>query len=177
MNKLFVREAIRQNWHLLVAFIAVAVIGVIAAINQNAESPAAEAAKLAAEVRVMTPADMESPFKPGGVKKQEALHSIQAYKEALAKDRRSEDAAMNFRRIGNLYYSQLGDWEQAMLFYEALITQFPDWEGLRTVYPNLAECYRKLGQLDMERQTYQRMLEYYPEDAQEYLFAQQQLGL
>lgn len=177
MNETYVREAIRQNWHLLLAFVAVAVMGVIAAMRQPAESVTAEAAQSGGDRPIVAPSELETPFKPGGGKAQEALLSIQVYKEELAKDRRGEEAAINFRRIGNLYYSQLGDWEQAMVFYEALIAQFPKWEGLTTVYPNLAECYRKLGQHDMERQTYKRMMEYYPEETQAYLFAQQQLGL
>ena len=175
VNETYVREAIRQNWHLLLAFVAVAVMGVIAAIRQPVETVTVEA--VGADQGTATAAELETPFKAGGTRNQDALLSIQAYKQELAKDRQSEEAAKNFRRIGNLYYSQLGDWEQAMEFYEALITQFPNWEGLDTVYPNLAECYRKLGQHEMERQTYKRMMEYYPEETQAYLFAQQQLGL
>ena len=45
------------------------------------------------------------------------------------------------------------------------------------MYPNLVVCYERLGNLAPERRPYKLMLDYYPDDTQEYLYAGVRLGI
>ncbi len=102
---------------------------------------------------------------------------IENYHKKLGVNRSSDETPANLFRLANLYYSNLQDYEKASLYYEDLIQSFPDYEGLTVVYPNLVVCYERLGKLALERSTYKRMLDYYPDDTQEYLYAGVRLGI
>lgn len=101
---------------------------------------------------------------------------IDGYERELAVNRSGSETAANLYRLANLYYSNLRNYERASLYYEDLLQSFPDYEGVKTVYPNLVVCYQRLGNLALERHTYKRMRDYFPADSQEHLYATQSLG-
>lgn len=102
---------------------------------------------------------------------------VESYEKELRTNRESPDTAANLFRLANLYYSNLQDYEKASLYYEDLLQNFPKFIGAGTVFPNLVICYERLGNLALERHTYKRMLDYYPSDSQEHLFASTRLGV
>ncbi len=102
---------------------------------------------------------------------------IDNYHKELAVNRSSDETPANLFRLANLYYSNLRDYEKASLYYEDLIQSFPDYQGLNTVYPNLVICYQRQANLALERSTYKRMLDYFPADSQEHLYASVHLGI
>ena len=116
------------------------------------------------------------PFKPAPTAADKARVHIDNYKEELETDPDSEETPHNLVRIANLNYSQVGDYEQAVVYYERVITEFPFFKRIEDIYLSLAKCYENLDDDRMERETYRRMLDYYPKNSQYYEFAQQKLA-
>lgn len=116
-------------------------------------------------------------FNPRPTPEQRAENYIDQYKREIAEGLDADKTALNLRRIGNLYFGELQNYAEAAKHYEEVLARFPDWEGNKDVYINLAACYERLGNRDLEKWTYERILQRFPEDSQEHLFARQKLGL
>jgi lipopolysaccharide biosynthesis regulator YciM len=87
-----------------------------------------------------------------------------------------EKAAM-LNSMANLYAMRLGDTPKAIELYERLVFEFPQYPGLRGVYPKLAESYAAVGREEERRKTYQAMMKAFTPDTQEHQFAALELGL
>lgn len=169
---------LRSNWHLISLLVLIAASAVVMAMRPEA-ADTAEAMAVDTEVAVnLTDAQeaVQSRWSQA-TRDQRVQEAIDEYERELRENRDSSDTPANLYRLANLYYSKVHDYEKASLYYEALIQEFPDYQGLQTVYPNLAVCYERLGRHDLKRNTYRRMMEYYPDHSQEYAFAKQELGL
>lgn len=180
MDRESIESGLRANWYLVV-LLGVVILATLVAVllPEKAEAPA-EGAGAAPAVSVSPEKAAElaiaaSPYQPAS-EDDETQGFIEKYRKAIADDPESEDTPLNMRRIGNLYASKLRDYGKAAEQYEALIYRFPEWEGLDKVYPNLASCYHKLGDVDKEMWTYERVMEKFPKDSQLYLLAKGKLG-
>lgn len=109
--------------------------------------------------------------------REQAATTVAGHRQRLEADPDSPEAAALLNAMGNLYRQKMGDYEHAAQCYEDLLHQYPDWEGNRNVYLNLVVTYRALEKEDYINWTYRRMMERYPEDSQEYLYAKSELGL
>ena len=79
--------------------------------------------------------------------------------------------------MANLYGRKLRDYKNAAKYYDLVIHEFPDMSGIGNYYAELAKCYEQLGDQAKLNQLYLDMMEHFPEDSQEHLFAKQGLGL
>ena len=178
MSKSLVFKGMKDNWY-LVAIIAVLLTAAVWGATRD------EAAAEGTLVR----STGETTAAPGGHGPHQAQSKwtaptrnahlradIDNYERELAVNRNGSETPANLYRLANLYYSNLRNYERASLYYEDLLQSFPDYKGLNTVYPNLVVCYQRQGNLALERHTYKRMLDYYPADSQEHLFATVGLG-
>lgn len=173
-----VKGVLRNNWYLFAAIAVLVGASVVLALRPSStgESDQSELTAEAIAGDTAPGVPEPGPFKPGGDNKSKLLGYISEYKANLAKEPNSDEAKMNIRRIGNLYYSGLNNYAESINYYELLMEKYPDWEGTHEIYPNLAQAYNLTGQLDMERIVYERMLKVFPSDSQYYLLAQQKLN-
>lgn len=118
----------------------------------------------------------EGPFKPPQDKSVEVRAHIERYQKAIDEDPNGEETPLNYRRIGNLHYTTLNDLEGAIPYYEDVLKNFPDWDGNDKVLINLAMCYERLGNDDMARTTYHRMLRFFKEGTPGHDYASQKLN-
>ena len=176
------KRAQRDNGPLLAGAVVLAVGVVVALLFMPTGGPVEETPPTPAPV---TSADTSEatdliattgPFKPAPTAGDKAQVHIDNYQEELRTDPDSEETPHNLVRIGNLYYSQVGDYEKAAIHYERVIKEFPFFDRIEDFYPSLAACYERMGDERMERQTYQRMLDYYPKESKYYEFAEAKLG-
>lgn len=180
MSKSLIFSGIKDNWYL---------VAIVAALLATSLWGATRKEVVAADGTLVL-ASGEITAAPGGRGKS-AVQSrwvsptrdakvradIENYHKELGVNRSSDETPANLFRLANLYYSNLQDYEKASLYYEDLIQSFPDYAGLNTVYPNLVVCYQRQANLALERSTYKRMLDYFPADSQEHLYASVHLGI
>ena len=179
MNREFIVSALRENWYW---FLALGLIPV-AALAYTVSGPSLGEAQ--AVINVETPAAQQdlsrtttaptSPFKPQQTRRAKAEKAIAEYKCQLEGNPNGPDTANTLRRIGNLYYSALGDEEQAIHYYEMLAINYPEDEGLKQILPMLAASYERTGQRALEATTYQKMLETYSPGSEHYVYAQEKI--
>lgn len=174
-------EAAKDNWYFLLALVALIPAGIFAA---RAGSPDVEAENLATQQAVSAAlaasaqsGDVASFNRGGRTAADEAMGHIKGYEKEVAENWSSDETPLNLRRIGNLYYTSLRDYDKAVENYELIIYRFPEWDGIDSFYPNLAMAYKRLGNTAMERQTYQRMIKHFPPESNYVEFAQHQLKL
>jgi tetratricopeptide (TPR) repeat protein len=170
--------ALRANWHLLILMALVAGAGIWMAIKPG-DSSGVDAISVEAEISTsLTDPNlvMESRWSTP-TKDKKVADAIEHYESELKYNRGNEETPANLYRLANLYYSNVRDYHNAALYYEALIQEHPNYEGLKNAYPNLAACYERTGQSELYRSTLRRMMDYFGPESQEYLFAKQELGL
>jgi tetratricopeptide (TPR) repeat protein len=105
------------------------------------------------------------------------LETIDSHRARVEADPESEEAPGYLNAMGNLYLQRLGDLESAAEVYQRIIMEYPDWPGTYAVYPQLEVCYQELGDGIGLRWVYERMMQRFPPESEEYAYAREQLGL
>lgn len=178
MSKSLALSSLKDNWYLVAiigVLLAAAVWGATRKESVVIASQVGSTGDLTGDTRGLGPKMTRSRWK-ATTKTEHVQADVDSYEKELRTNRNSPDTAANLFRLANLYYSNLQDYDKASLYYEDLLQNFPKFQGIGTVYPNLVMCYERLGNLALERHTYKRMLDYYPSDSQEHLFASTYLG-
>lgn len=172
MNREFLKQVARDNWHLLLVVGAISCIAAYRTIGGpgglaahsamavptgRAERAAAPAIDIAAEERE--------------AQREETLAKIRENEAALAANTEPEKASAYVNGIGNMYYQRLQDYAKAATYYERVISDYPDAPALYQTFVQLALCYERLNDQDKRKQTLRRMMESFPKDSQEYAYA------
>lgn len=140
---------------------------VIALFYASVENPSAAANAEASVTETRAPAssgDWTGRLSPSN----RALLVIEKYETRLAERPDSTDAPALVFAIANLYQRKVRDYEQASEHYMALLAEYPDWEGRRLVFMQLAHCFEMLGDVEGQQWMYHSMLELFPDDAVAY---------
>ena len=169
---------LRSNWHLISLLVLILSAGVWMALSPD-QPEGVDAMAVDSEVGVaLTDPNLTVQSRwSTPTKDKKVATAIEEYENELKYNRGNEETPANLYRLANLYYSNVRDYDKAILYYEALLQEYPQFEGNKTVYPNLVACYERLGKDELRRTTLRRMMEYFGSDSQEYLFAKQELGL
>jgi tetratricopeptide (TPR) repeat protein len=176
-GEMFTR-VLRGNWHLISLMMLICGAGIWMAVTPE-KAGDVDAVSVDTEMTTnLTDPDLEVDSRwSTPTKDKKVAAAIEQYESELKYNRGNEDTPHNLYRLANLYYSSVGDFDKAALYYEALIQEHPDYEGIKNVYPNLVACYERLGEDELRRATLRRMMEYFGPNSQEYVFAKQELGL
>lgn len=86
-----------------------------------------------------------------------------------------EVIADNMLGIANLYYAKVKDYKKAAEANAEVVAMYPDTAAAKRALPDLAHCYKRLGDTRMEEMTYYEILEHFPEDSIEHSDAQDAL--
>ena len=163
------------------ALAAFLVLALVFAFSGKDEEPPAHPGRdahgnpLKTESELKTILDTAPTLKP--ISPQEkVIEVITSYQEKIDNEPQSEEAPALLSAKGNLYRQKLGDYEKAANAYELLLIDYPNWEGIKAVYPALATCYERLQNMDEADQTYERMMNAFPKDSEEYKYAQAKLN-
>ena len=172
---------LKEQWQLVTAFVFIVVIAAFLAITAGEKEDDISRVVVAPQPPAdpaASPVEMvQGPFTRAPVEKEEDTETIIArYQRAIQDDPDSEEAALNLRRIANLNYTRLQNYEEAAKIYEDLIRRFPDWKGTDRAFAALASCYERRGDSVNERYTYERMLKHFDENTVEYKYAKEKLA-
>ena len=101
---------------------------------------------------------------------------IQLHIEALDEDLEPDEYAAHLSALGNLYQQKTQDYVSAARYYELLIENHSDWPGINGAYHQLISCYTILNDYPSLRILYRKMLEVFPEETNEYKYAEAALA-
>ncbi len=168
MNYYSLREIIRQNWYLLCLFLLLLVVMVFWPTAQgNITQETRDGSDL--------PLREEPASSPGATLIQDnrssAQSQIEEYLRLVQEKPQADDAPSWLTAAGNLYCQRLMDYEKAAQCYEQVLQSYSSWENLRHVYVQLATCYERLEDWEKARRVYRRMMDAFPVDSQEHLYA------
>ncbi len=172
MSRELLTDALRRNWILAVVIAVCFAIPLVrmGRSGDTANTPAIEPTTATDLVPDAPPAT--APPLSAERRREEALAQIQAHRQAVDRDPESDDAAVHLQAMGNLYRQKLVDYEQAAQCYEELLTYHPDAEYKRVTYVQLLTCYDRLGDITNRDRICRRIMDEFPEDSQEYEFAE-----
>ena len=107
----------------------------------------------------------------------ERTHALlEEYEQRVSAQPGAEETPALLMAMGNLCRQRLMDYARAAHYYRRLISEFPDDPNIPTAYVQLGVCYEQLDDDRALRLHYNEMMRRFPEDSQEFLFAQQQLS-
>ncbi len=102
---------------------------------------------------------------------------IEYYRSQIEENSQDPNTPAYLSAMGNLYKNRKMDCASAIPYYERIVIEFPDWDGIKSVYPELATCYETVNDYRGKIWIYEEMMRRFPEDSQEYLYAKSTLGL
>lgn len=174
MNKSFLTAVIRDNWYLFAALVVC--VGAFAyKVTTSSDKPETLQAEASlASTAVPGPGSGDGLDKLASTRvsdREKTLEIIQSHQAQVDANPKAEEAPALLSAMGNLYTQKLGDYTQAAACYESAIRDYPDWGEVRTAYLQLAMCYERLNDQQNARRIYSLMMEKFPEDSQEYQYA------
>lgn len=176
VEKPYLITVFKEMWHLFLILAITVAIGIIAYLRQEqAASPEGQQAKAKQEEAIQQAAPTDQMITPSNA--EQAAVTIAAHQQKLDADPKSPDAPGYLNAMANLALTRQLDYKTAAQYYERLIAEYPEFPGLGQVYIQLSVCYERLGDQQHVRWVYQQMMEKFPADSQEHLFAKAQLGL
>jgi tetratricopeptide (TPR) repeat protein len=180
MNLDTVKSSLREVWYLVVLFAAALVVAAYMFTTQrsatNGEGLAVSSAATATQIqdeRLTIPEPQAS--RP--TEQDRARAAIAEYQKKIDEDPKNPDTPALLNAMANVSRQKLGDYKSAAEYYELLIADHPDWGGIAKVYPQLATCYERLGDMQSMQDVYKRMMRKFPSESQEYLYAKNELGM
>lgn len=86
------------------------------------------------------------------------------------------DAPARLLAAGNLQMERLNNPREAAGYYAQIIYNYPTWEGINGVYPQLAKAYELSGQEAERQRILEEMIAKFPPEAPERQYAEVELG-
>lgn len=177
MSRSVLLQTARESWYLVVG-IAVVLVALAYRFVFPGDAPGEPPPRPAATGAPAATAPLVLPAAPPMDTLPEARvrDLIAGYEERLANAPDDPDAPAVLMAMGNLYRDRLVDFEQAAIYFEQALAEHPDFASRRDLYIQLADCYERLGRLDMRDAVYRDIMAEFPPDSEEYLYARDQLG-
>jgi tetratricopeptide (TPR) repeat protein len=178
MNSEQLAKGLRENWYLiaaLVVFVALAAVKLVTGSDADETQKAADNQTAGEKLPNAsdTLQELQRAARPNP--EEQARRQIEEYREKLAEEPESEDAPAYYMAMGNLQLQKFSDYEEAAKAYEQVILEFPEWEGVRKAYLQLEACYQKQEDRTGLKWLYEKMVEAFPEESNEYEYATKQL--
>ena len=172
---------LKDNWYLILAVAVLLVGGAVMALMPSGKKESGPAGVIGSagdgvDVVRLTGDEMEeiaaAEDYQGMSKADKDAKSIEDYKAKLAEDPDGEAAAATMSSLAVVYRRQ-EKYDDAAIVLEELLEKFPDTPNARTALIMLPEIYEAAGDIPMARQTYRRMMEFFPPDSQEHQYAKE----
>lgn len=184
MNLSGAMQWLKTNWYvpLLIAGVAVALL-----IGKSSMAPGGDAppgkTKAGAEDQSALREEFERAKAKADARKAAVVPEgkstdtvIAEHTAELEKNPEPEQAAALLSALGNLYKQKKQDYPAAARYYEQVIEKYPDFPGIKGIYHQLMSCYSNMDDQGSLRLLYRKMVQVFPPESNEYLFAKDALG-
>jgi len=180
MSKEELLQGLRKNWYLIAALAVFAALAAVKLLMGSSETPSQTPGNVATTGTVTKlPSAQESLTVLQSAttpdEQAKARTQIEEYQQKLKAEPGAEDTPAYLMAMGNLYRQKLGDYAKAASCYERIIMEFPDSADRRQAFLQLEACYLTQKDRTGLKWLYNRMVEEFPEDAQEHLYAKEKL--
>lgn len=147
-------------------------------LSQGPDREAAPPATPGAQPVAVSPETFQTaPAAPRETVREEAQRTIEEYRERIETAPDAEEKPALLMAMGNLYQQRLMDYREAANCYQVYILEYPEAPDLALAYTQLGTCYELLGDGVNANRIYLEMMERFPDDSQEHLYAKDKLGL
>lgn len=168
------KSALTEVWYLVVILCAISLV-VVYKLATGGEPAADSGNATAARTRAVQHAKIDARQVPRQNEQEKAREVIAEYRQRFEVNHDAEEAPALLEAMGNLNKQKLQDFKEAARNYELLIHDYPKWNGITKVYPQLMACYQQLKDEDGLRWLYKKMMEEFPPESNEYKYAQAKL--
>lgn len=179
MSSIEFAQWLKSNWYLpllLVGVVVALLIGRSATVENDVPPPASGGDQNALKAE-FDRAKAQSAARETAPEAEKSTDTIIAEHTAkLDQNPEPDDAAALLSALGNLHKQKKQDYATAARYYEQIIQDYPEWPGIKGVYHQLMTCYSNLDDQVSLRQLYRKMVENFPPESNEYLFAKDALG-
>ena len=177
MSGSVLKSALAEVWYLVIILLVISLVVVYKLAVGGEAAPAEQKAGAAASQSLAAPVGAAAAVRAPRLSEQDkAKATIADYQKRFAEDARGKDAPAFLFAIGNLSKQKLRDFKEAARNYELLIKDYPAWEGIAAVYPQLMSCYELLNDQQGLRWLYNEMMDKFPPESNEYKYAQVKLN-
>lgn len=177
MSAAFVKSVLRDSWYLFALLAIAAAAAVVQFSKSGGEEPEKSLPPLAHTTEDLSLASSSPLPQPRPNEQEMTRQRIAEYQQRVDAEPKSADAPVLLNAMANLSRQKLGDYKEAARCYELILLDYPDWEMIAKVYPQLAICYEHLGDIKNAQSTYKLMVERFPPESPEHQYAQVQLGV
>jgi len=98
------------------------------------------------------------------------------YDKKVVDDPASADAPGYLAAMGNLNLTRLGKYAEAARCYERLLKEYPAWEGINAIYPQLISAYDLAGEHLALLKLLEEMMRQFPPESAEHQYAAARLA-
>lgn len=180
MSSDFVKQTLVKNWYLFIVLIAIlftAVYQVFAPREADGadatQVPGSEMARAQRTAPSVAPRDLVADER--AKIREEAMAKIRENEAALADHPEPDRAAALTSGIANMYFQRLQDYTAAASHYERVLSEYPEAPLKYQTFVQLVQCYEHLNDQEKRRDTLRRMMEAFPQDSQQYIYAHSEL--
>ena len=175
----FLKQTVIKNWYLfvvLIAFLLTAIYQLLVPGKGEAEAVQARGSDMARvqhTAPTVAPRDLVADER--AKTREDAMTKIRENEAELANHPEPERAAALAGGIANMYFQRLQDYSAAASQYERVLSDYPDAPLKYQTFVQLVQCYEHLNNQEKRRDTLRRMMESYPQDSQQYIYAHSEL--
>lgn len=174
---------LKQNWHLMLLCVGLIVAGIVLGFNANeeVEAPiehtviATSPDELSNDMAEAADKNFVRPFDVVPKQEKEAKAAVIKYEQENTELGSGPEVEKNLYRLGNIHYSMLFDYEKAVFYYQKLVDEYPKTDKIQMAYVALADSYGKMNNYEEEMNTYDKIMEKFPENSPAYQFAHDKL--
>ena len=179
-SKTFFLGVFRETWYLFVILAILLVAGIVSYVR-SVNAPIV----LPPVVLTVTPHPIpvnnkdQSPVDTmrAAPPEEETKNMMAENQQKFDTNPKSPDAPAYLCANGNLLVTKLKDYKGAIQLYERILSDYPEYSGMLTVYMGLEESYRQLNDLARLQWIYKRMMEKCDPESAEFQYAKGKLGL
>ena len=180
-TKTFLRNLLQETWYLLVLMVVLLGVGIVSYIRTT-QAPSPKPSVMVTPQppqpeRVATKDQSPVDTMRVATPEEETRNMMAENQQKYDTDPRSPDAPAYLCANGNLLLTRLKDYSGAIDFYERVLTNYPEYRGMLSVYLGLEESYKKLNKPAKLQWLYKQMMEKCDPVSAEHQYAKGKLGL